>query len=33
MSKILTFMPSFEDLPLKPEPVGIVTQSGALGYA
>jgi acyl-CoA synthetase (NDP forming) len=28
----LTFMPSFEDLPLKPGPVGIVTQSGALGY-
>ena len=27
-----TFMPSFRDLPLSPGPVGIVTQSGALGY-
>jgi acyl-CoA synthetase (NDP forming) len=33
IAKSLTFMPSFEDLPLKPEPVGIVTQSGALEYA
>lgn len=27
-----TFMPSFRELPLKQGPVGIVTQSGALGY-
>jgi acetate---CoA ligase (ADP-forming) len=27
-----TFMPSFRELPLKPGPVGIVSQSGALGY-
>jgi succinyl-CoA synthetase alpha subunit len=33
IAKSLTFVPSFEDLPLKPEPVGIVTQSGALEYA
>jgi acyl-CoA synthetase (NDP forming) len=28
----MTFMPSFEDIPLKPGAIGIVTQSGALGY-
>jgi acyl-CoA synthetase (NDP forming) len=28
----VTFMPSMRDLPMKQGPVGIVTQSGALGY-
>jgi acyl-CoA synthetase (NDP forming) len=27
-----TFMPSFRELPLKNGPIGVVTQSGALGY-